>query len=232
MLAGTACSHGSNPVSRLDMPLEQRLRVPQRVASASLRFKEFVGFLGTSFKVPLLVETSVPEADVRIEAGTYDARQLLDAVTIQLPGVEWRDEGGVAHIYEKQLVSSPGNLLNVRIPHFAFQGDVGEFMYLFRPCISSVIHGYGCKGGVYTGFQLPKLKQGGLPKGQSFSNEAARNILLAAVQANRRFYLLIAFPSREPTLDSEYPFRNWFAESLEQDEPSPIWIQSEPVTKR
>ena len=154
----------------------------------------------TSFKVPLLVETSLPDANVRIKEGTYSARQLLDDVAAQVIGVAWKDEEGVAHIYEKQLVSSPGNLLNVRIPHFAFHGEVGEFMYLFRPCISSVIHGYGCQGGVYSGFQLPKLKQGQLPEGQSFENAVARNILLAALQANGRFYVVIAFPNGQPRL--------------------------------
>ncbi len=230
MLLGSSCSQRPVAVvSRLDLPLKQRLEVPQKVASASLRLTDFVGFIATSFKVPLLVETSLPNAKVRINEGSYSARQLLDDVVPQLIGVEWKDEEGVAHIYEKQLVSSPGNLLNVRIPHFAFHGEVGEFMYLFRPCISSVIHGYGCQGGVYSGFQLPKLKHGQLPDGQSFENAAARNILLAALQANGRFYVVIAFPNDQPKLHSDYPFLNWFAESLEQNEPSSILVQPEAV---
>jgi hypothetical protein len=159
ILVATSCSQPpATPVSRLDLPLEQRLDLRQKVASASIELKDFVGFIGTSFKVPLLVETSTPDAQVRINSGTYTARQLLDAVVAKLINFEWRDEGGVAHIYEKVLAAAPGNLLNVRIPHFAFPRDVGEFMYMFRPCISSVIQGYGCGGGAYAGFQLPKLK--------------------------------------------------------------------------
>ena len=230
VLAGLSCSQRPiATISRLDLPFSQRLDLPQKVAPASIRLKEFIGFIGTSFKVPLLVETSVPEATIRIEGGTYSARQLLDDMTRQLSGVEWKDEGGVAHIYGKNLVSSPGNLLNVHIPHFVSPGDVGEFMYLFRPCVSSVIHGYGCQGGAYAGFQLPKLKRGQLPDGRSFDNAVARNILLAALQSNGRFYVLIAFPNDRPKLTSDYPFINWFAESLEQDEPSPMWVQPEPV---
>jgi hypothetical protein len=228
VLVATSCSQPpATPVSRLDLRLEQRLDLRQRVASASIELKDFVGFIGTSFKVPLLVETSTPDAQVRIYSGTYTARQLLDAVVAKLINFEWRDEGGVAHIYEKVLAAAPGNLLNVRIPHFAFPGDVGEFMYMFRPCISSVIQGYGGVIGATVGFKLPKLTQGRLPEGQIFDNVVARDILLAALKTNGRFYVLIAFRSNDPNLKSKYPFMNWFAESLEQDDPSPMWIQPE-----
>ena len=212
--------------SRLDLPPEQRLDLPRRVTSASLRLTDFVSFIATTFKVPLLVETPAPVPDFKTPEGTYSARQLLDIAITQLPRFEWNDEGGVAHMYEKHLVASSGNLLNVRIPQFSFPHDVGEFMYRFRPCINSVIQGYGCRGGAYSGFQLPKLRQGRLPYSQTFTNEDARSILLTALKANGRFYVLIAFDGAQPKLRSEYPFANWFAESLEIDEPSPMWVQT------
>ena len=214
---------GSSPV---DLPLEQRLDLPRRVASVPLRLTDFVSFIATTFKVPLLVETPAPVPDLKTPEGSYSARQLLDIAVAHLPGFEWKDERGVAHVYQKRLADSSGNLLNVRIPHFSFPNEVGEFMYLFRPCINSVIQGYACAGGVYTGFQLPKLRQGGLPYAQTFTNEAARNILLASLKANGRFYVLIAFEGTQPKLQSMYPFANWFAESLEVDEPSPMWVQT------
>jgi hypothetical protein len=99
-------------------------------------------------------------------------------------------------------------------------------MNLFRPCINSVIQGYGCRGGAYSGFQFPKLRQGGLPYGQAFTNEEARIILLTALKANARFYVLIAFEGTQPKLRSDFPFANWFAESLEIDEPCPMWVQT------
>ena len=176
--------------------------------------------------MPLLAETPAPVPDLETPDGTYTARQLLDLAMGQLPGFEWKNEAGVAHIFEKRLVRASGNLLNVRIPQFAFPHDVGEFMYLFRPCIDSVIQGYGCKGGAYTGFQLPQLKQGGLTYGETFTDELARNILLAALKKNGRFYVLIAFEGTQPKLRSKFPFKNWFAESLEKDEPSPLWVQT------
>jgi hypothetical protein len=191
-----------------------------------MRLTDFVSFIATTFKVPLLVETSAPVPDLKTPEGTYSARQLLDTAIIQLPRFEWKNKGGVAHMYEKSLVASSGNLLNVRIPQFSFPHDVGEFMYLFRPCISSVIQGYGCHGGAYSGFQLPKLRRGELPYGQTFTNDVARNILLTALKANTRFYVLIAFEGAQPNLRSEYPFANWFAESLEIAEPSPMWVQT------
>ena len=87
-----------------------------------------------------------------------------------------------------------------------------------------MIQGYGCRGGAYTGFQLPKLKQGGLPP-QTFTNEVARKILLASLKMNGRFYVLIAFEGTKRKLGSKYPLMNWFAESLEVAEPSPMWVQ-------
>src|SRR5262249_23565342 len=75
--------------------------------------------------------------------------------------------------------------------------------------------GIRCNGGLYTGFQLPKLRRSGLPYAQTFTNEGARNILLASLKANGRFYVLIAFEGTQPKLHSMYPFANWFAQSLE-----------------
>ncbi|MDP9159429.1 MAG: hypothetical protein M3O09_04270 [Acidobacteriota bacterium] len=111
---------------------------------------DFISFIATSFKVPLLVETPAPVPNLDSPEGTYAARQLLDVAIAQLPGFAWKDEVGVAHVYQQRLVNSSGNILNVRIPHFAFPYDVGEFMYLFRPCIDSVI-----KGPRYEGFGEP-----------------------------------------------------------------------------
>ena len=224
--ASLVSAQTKTPVSRIDLPLERRLDLPQRVASARLRLTDFISFIATSFKVPLLVETPAPVPDLDSPEGTYTARQLLDVAIGQLPGFAWKDDAGVAHIYQKHLINSAGNILNVRIPHFAFPHDVGEFMYLFSPCISSVIQGYRCEGVAYSGFQLPKLKQGGLPYLQFFTNEVARNILLTALRENGRFYLLIAFEGTEPKLKSQFPFMNWFAESLEVSDPSSIWVQS------
>ena len=222
----------STPVARLDLPLEERLNVPQRVASVPRRLTDFVSFIATSYKVPLLVETPAPGPNLKTPDGSYTARQLLDLAMRQLPSFEWRNEAGVAHIYEKRLLRSSGNLLNVRIPRFAFPHDVGEFMYLFRPCIGSVIQGYGCNFGAYSGFQLPQLKQGGLTNVQTFTNELARDVLLTALKMNGRFYVLIAFEGTEPKLSSEFPFTNWFAESLEVAEPSPLWVQTPKVRRR
>jgi hypothetical protein len=226
LATGTLSSQIAVPVSRLDLPLEQRLDLPQRIASVPLRLTDFVSFIAVSFKVPLLVETPSPIPDLEAPDGTYSARQLLNLAMHHLPDFEWKDEGGVAHIYDKRLVRSSGNLLNVRVHQFAFPYDVGEFMYLFPHCISATLQGYDCRGGLYTGFKLPQLKQGQLPFGQNFDGVLARDIILAALKANRRFYVLIAFEGSEPKLKSQFPFQNWFAESLEVPEPSPLWVQT------
>jgi hypothetical protein len=213
------------PVARIDLPLEQRFDLPLKVATTSFKLTDLAGFIGTSYKVPILVETPTPIPDLKISEGSYTARQLLDVAVRQLAGFEWRDASGVAHLYEKTLVHAPGNLLNVRIRRFAFQHDVGEFMYFFRPCISFVIQGYDCmSGGAYSGFQLPKLQKGQLPYLQEFSNSVARDILLTALRENGRFYVLVAFERTEPDLKSQFPFLNWFAYSAELSEPQPMWI--------
>jgi hypothetical protein len=129
-------------------------------------------------------------------------------------------------------VSSSGNLLNVRIHQFAFTKDVGEFMYYFRPCIGATIQGYDCRGGAFSGFQLPKLKQGHLPVSQDFRDTLARDILLAALKTNGRFYVLIAFEGTDPKLESQFPSQNWFAESLEVADPSPLCVQTPKARSR
>ena len=206
------------------------------MTSASLNLAEFAQFIATCFKVPLLVETPAPVPNLKIAEGTYSARALLNIAIEQLRGFKWEDESGVAHVYEQHLVGSSGNLLNVRVQQFAFPATVGEFMYFFRPCIYSMIQGYNCTGGAYSGFELPRLKQGALPLGETFKDRSARDILLTALRTNGRFYVVIAFDRTEPQLNSDYAFRNWFAESLEVSEPAHLWIQRpkarEHVTER
>jgi hypothetical protein len=53
-----------------------------------IKLKDLVGFIGTSFKVPLLVHQTT---EVRINSGTCSARQLLDAVAEQLINFERRE---------------------------------------------------------------------------------------------------------------------------------------------
>ena len=133
--------------SRLELPLEQRLETPQPVAGASIRLTDFTSFIATAFKVPLLVETPAAIPDVIIPKGTYSARQLLNLAVRQLHEFAWKDENGVAHLYHRDLVNSTGNILNVRIRRFAFPGNVAEFLYYFRPCISATVRGYDCEWG-------------------------------------------------------------------------------------
>jgi hypothetical protein len=211
------------PISPLELSLEQRLDAPRRVTTSTLRLTDFVAFIATAFKVPLLVETTTPAPELTISGAAYTARQLLDIAVRQLPQYGWKDEGGVAHLYRKQLVHSSGNLLNFTIHRFYFPRDVAEFMYDFRPCVYWTIRGEGCHGGL-AGLQLPELKQETLPYLRSFKDTSARSILLSALKANGRFYVLIAYESPHPNLASEFPFVNWFTQSLVADEPAPIWI--------
>jgi hypothetical protein len=111
-----------SPTPRIDMPLEDRLELPQGVSSASLRLTDFVGFIATSYKVPMLVEFAYPQPDVLIAGGSYTARQLLDQAVSQLHGYRWKSENGVAHLYQSELVKSTGNLLNVKLKKFYLPG--------------------------------------------------------------------------------------------------------------
>ena len=220
-----ASSQGGRATSRLDWSLQQRLDTPQRVASASVTLRDFVGFIGNSFKVPLLVEATSPVPDLTIPAGTYSARQLLDIGVLQLRGYEWKPEGGVAHLYQTELVRSHGNFLNVQIHRYYFPKSVGDFVLSFRACIHSTINGYGSLGGVITGIMPLGLDKESLPYAEGFEDVTARAILLRALQANGRFYVLIAYESTRPKLTSDFPFVNWFTQWLVPAEPAPLWIQ-------
>jgi len=209
-----ACTGHRQATSRLDLPLQQRLDTPQAVGSATVGLTDFVGFIATAYKVPLLVETIRPAPDVAVPAGTYTARQLLDIAVRQLPGYEWKGEHGVAHLYQTELAASKGNLLNVEIHRYSFPNNVADFDYGFRPCVYSIVKGYGCAGGAYSGFKSIELQKEILPEFESFKEVTARAVLLRALQANGHFYVLIVFESTHPQLASDFPFLNWYTRSL------------------
>jgi hypothetical protein len=68
--------------------------------------------------------------------------------------------------------------------------------------------------------------------GQTFKDAIARDILMAALKTNGRFYLLIAVEGAEPKLKSRLPLENWFGECLEVAEPSPLWVQTPKIRSR
>jgi len=195
------------------------------IAGGSTSLRDFVGFIGNSLKVPLLVETTSPVPDLTIPTGMYSAHQLLDIAVRQLHSYEWKDERGVVHLYQRQLVISQGNLLNAKIHLFFFPKNVADFILYFRQCIYSTIQGNGCLVGVITAIPPTGLDKEPLPYEEGFENETARTILLRALQANGRFYVLVAFESIHPKLTSDFPFLNWFTQSLVPADPSPMWIQ-------
>ena len=96
------------PTPRIDMPLHDRLQLHQGVSSVSLLLTDFVGFIATSYKVPILAEVTCPQPDVTITAGSYTARQLLDQAVSQLHEYRWKSENGVAHLYQSQLRRAGG----------------------------------------------------------------------------------------------------------------------------
>ena len=228
----TAIGQQQTATSRLNLPLQQRLDAPQTVAAASVTLRDFVGFIANSFKVPMLVESTSPVPDLKIPAGTYSARQLLDKAVRQLRGYKWKDELGVAHLYQPELVASPGNLLNVKIETFLFPQNVADFSLYFRACIHSAIHFHVCSGGLITGIRPTDLANEPLPSREAFKDVEARAILLKALQTNGRFYVLIAYEGTRPKLTSDFPFINWFTQSLVPAEPSPMWIQRPPKSHR
>ena len=215
LLTFAAAAHASS--SPLDLPLEQRLDAPRKIASASLKLTDFVGFLGNTYKVPLLVETTSPVPDLAIPSGTFSARQLLDLAVQQLHGYEWKSEKGVAHLYRRDLAGSQGNLLNLRIHRFTFPKNVAEFVLEFRQCLYSIVQHYDCRGGAIEAVAAAALFSEPLPYLESFNDVDARSILLALWRANGRFYVLIAYESGKPTLTSNFALQNWFTQSVIPD---------------
>jgi len=143
-----------------------------------------------------------------------------------LRGFEWKSEGGVAHLYQTELVRSRGNLLNVQIHSFYFPKNVANLISSLRACMHSTTKGYGCMGGVVTGVSPPGLDKEPLPYLEAFEDVTARTILLRALQANGHFYVLVAYESIRPKVASDFPFLNWFTQSLVPPEPAPMWVQT------
>jgi hypothetical protein len=175
-----------------------------------LKLTDFASFIATSFKVPLMVETSAPVPDLQIQAGTYSARQLLDAAVAQLPRFKWKDEEGIAHIYQTGLVKSPGNLLS-----FHFPMTWGSLCTISAPVSVPSSRGTDVEAASTLDFG-----------GRDFNRADCRWDKTSTPCLPGTSCWLLAFESIEPNLKSQFPFRNWFAEALEVAEPSPIWVQT------
>jgi hypothetical protein len=223
MLSAAAMWAQQSPTPRIDIPVQERLELPQRVSSASLRLTDFVGFIATSYKVPMLVEFVYPQPTLTVMAGTYSARQLLDHAVSQLHGYRWKSENGVAHLYHSQLVKWRGNLLNVKLRKFYLPVNVTEFIRTLRSCVANTAGGYGCTAAsVSSGCVACGLEKESLPYLERFDEVTARAVLLRALQANGRFFIVIAFDSVHPKLSSDVPFLNWFTQSLVPDKAAPM----------
>ncbi len=139
-----------SPQARLALPLGQRLDTPLNHTSASFRLTDFVSFIATSYKVPVLAEVVAPVPDVQVPVGTHTARQLLDYVVGRLPGYAWDDDDGVANIFQVDLRKAPGNVLNQPTNHFDVPSNVWEFNSKFRSCQWDIAHQQDCGGRVWT----------------------------------------------------------------------------------
>jgi hypothetical protein len=90
LAASTLSAQTTTAVSRLDLSLEQRLDLPQRVASASLRLTDFVSFIATFFKVPLLVETPAQVPNLQHPRGLTPHGNSLTRQWINFAGFSGR----------------------------------------------------------------------------------------------------------------------------------------------
>ena len=88
------------------------------------------------------------------------------------------------------------------------------------------MQGYGCVGGVYSGVLPADLALEQLPYLETFEDVQARTILIRALQANGRFYVVVAFESENPALASQFPYLNWFSRSLVPADTVPMSVQT------
>jgi hypothetical protein len=212
------------PQARLALPLKQRLDVPLNHTAANFRLTDFVSFIATSYKVPLLAEVVAPVPDVQIPAGSHTARKLLDYVVSRLPGYAWDDDQGIANIFEVDVRKAAGNILNLPVHYFMVPPNVWEFNAEFRLCLWNIAKQQGCSGGVIDEVGQPELRKEALGVG-SFHDAPAGTILRTVLRENGRFHVLMAYSSRRPKLGDSFVFENWYTQSLVPDEPLPIWIQ-------
>lgn len=189
----------------------------------SLRLTDFVGFIATSYKVPMLVEFAYSQPDVLIAGGSYTAGQLLDQAVSQLRGYRWAPENGVAHLYQSQLVKSKGNLLNVKLKKFYLPGNVTEFIEILRSCVANSARGYGCAAASpSTGCVACGLEKEPLPYRERFDEVSARAVLLRALQTNGRFFVFIRFDTIHPKSNRDTQHAKWFVKSLVPDNAAPM----------
>jgi hypothetical protein len=105
-------------------PVQTPHRSTDQVQNYSLEANSFVEVLlkiAAQFHLPLGVEwikTADTLKPVQLSRNRATVADILDAVVSMQPGYEWRTEGGVIHVFQRDLVKDRRNPLNIMISSF------------------------------------------------------------------------------------------------------------------
>ena len=187
------------------------LDVARRVEERKGRLDEILVVVSKEFKLPMIIELAQPMPDdVRVGAGTFTARDLLDKVCEKNSVCRWDLKGQVVLVYDDSVRKAARNFLNWRLEEFKMPGNVADLDLRLRGQLNSIKSGVKGKGGLVQGIRSDELSKLTLST-RILRNTTAREILWNALQESRRFTTIIVFPSRNPTKNDELDlaFRDW-----------------------
>jgi hypothetical protein len=212
----------------LDCSGESRLPVQHGPSSGNLA--ELLRFVAQNYKVPLIAELANPIPQrVVLDSGQDTLSQVLDKLLTQAPNYTAEIVGGnVVHFYRRDVLDARGNLLTIRIQHFAMPANLSDFKLLLPATISNARQGLPAGGAVISGFPSTEMEKAHLSE-RVVDNVCGRELLLRAAQETHAFYTIVVFEDPKCTSDHcfDYANQHWFWGLLNGAlNEAPIYIQA------
>jgi hypothetical protein len=163
-------------------------------------------------KIPMVAELAHPLPKIRIPEGSQTGRSLFEEISRQAKGYRWELDGSVIHYYNEQLRMAPANDLNGVFSRFVMPDNASD-LKVKLPCLALAVLDTNRSGVLVSGFGDAALKKDPLQPA-TLVNISGRDILARAASESPTFFVVVVFPTANPTTVGEARRAQWFWQSF------------------
>lgn len=169
-----------------------------------------LGGVAEAYRLPLVAVLAGPSKRMKLPAGTFPPRQVLDLLVEKYPDYSWQVRDSVVYFYHRVAKEDPKNMLNWRIPRFTISDTVADIEMRLRANLNKIWKGVKGEGGVMVGIPSSGFEKHVLSK-IVLHDVTGEEILLKVASIDRRFFSILAYPTPPPIGDDDIyrAFLNW-----------------------